>query len=94
MDDSVVESELDGDVEGVDPGKGDFVDHHWPQRIEEDLEGAEEGFPGHGVEEPSFERSGQIRVQSIDPQTLVVCKMIWSERRRVRYPDWQVGKDG
>jgi len=44
-----VEGELGGDVEDVDARQGELVDEHGPQGVEEDLEGAEEGFAEDGV---------------------------------------------
>ena len=53
--DEDVKGDLRGDVEGVDPGQRDLVDHHGSQGVEEDLEGGEEGFTGYAVQEPGFE---------------------------------------
>lgn len=42
----VVDGKLHEDVEGVDAGERQVVDHHWAECVEEDLEGREEGFAG------------------------------------------------
>lgn len=67
-----VEGELGGDVDGVDGGRGQAVDEHGPQGVEEDLEGAEEGFAEDGVEEDCFERGRQVRVDAVDAERFVV----------------------
>ena len=54
----VIEDQLDSDIEGVDFGERDLVDHHGAEGVEEDLEGAEEGFACDGIEEEGFEASG------------------------------------
>ena len=41
----IVDNELHENVEGVNACEGKVVDHHGAQGVEEDLEGAEEGFP-------------------------------------------------
>ena len=46
-DDKNVEDDLAGDVHVVDRTKGDLVDHHRPDRIEEQLERAEESLARH-----------------------------------------------
>ena len=68
----VVEAELDGHVERVDARQGDLVDHHGPQGVEEDLEGAEEGLAQDGVEEDGLEGGRQVGVEAIDAEGLVV----------------------
>lgn len=71
-DKGVVEGQLDDDVEGVDPGQGDLVDHHGAEGVEEDLEGAEEGLAEDGVEEDGFEGGGEVCVEAVDTEGLVV----------------------
>lgn len=71
-DEGVVEAELDEDIEGVDPGQRDAVDNHRPQGVEEDLEGAEEGLSEDRVEEYGLEGGGEIGVEAIDAERLVV----------------------
>jgi len=61
-----VECHLGGDVEGVDSCQGQLVDHHWAEGVEEDLEGAEEGFSGNGIEEEGFESGGEVSVKAVD----------------------------
>lgn len=68
----VVEEELDGQVEPVYPGEGHAVDGHGAQGVEEDLEGAEEGFAEDGVEEEGFEGGGQVGVETVDAEGFVV----------------------
>ena len=76
MDEEVVDGELHEDVEGVDAGEGQVVDHHGTQGVEEDLEGCEEGFAGDGVEEPGFEGSGQVGVEAVHAEGLVVGEVV------------------
>ena len=68
-----VEDDLGDDVEDVDAGDGELVDHHWTDGVEEDLEGAEPGFAEDGVEEEGFEGGGEVGVQAIDTEGLVMC---------------------
>jgi hypothetical protein len=68
----VVDGELHEDVESMDAGEGQVVDHHGTQGVEEDLEGCEEGFAGDGVEEPGFEGGGQVGVEAVHAERLVV----------------------
>lgn len=44
LDEDGVEEDLYEDVDKVDGGEGDGVDEYWSDGVEEDLEGAEEGF--------------------------------------------------
>ena len=75
-DEEVVEEELGGDVEQVQGGERQLVDEHGPQGVEEDLEGAEEGFAEEGVEEEGFERGGQVGVEAVDAEGFVVGEVI------------------
>lgn len=68
----VIDNELYGDVEGVDASEGQVVDHHWAEGVEEDLEGREEGLAGDGIKEPCFEGGGEVGVESINAEGLVV----------------------
>jgi hypothetical protein len=90
----VVEGQLNNDVEQVDLGERQVVDEHGAQGVEEDLTGAEEGLAGDRVEEPGLECGGQIRVQAIDAERLVVGEMVRAERGAVGDADGQVGEDG
>lgn len=90
----VVEGQLDNDVEQVDLGERQVVDEHGAQGVEQDLAGAEEGLAGDRVKEPGFEGSGQVCVQAVDAERLVVGEMVRAERGAVRYPNGQVGEDG
>lgn len=57
-----VEGDLHDDVERVDSCERDLIYHHWAQRVEEDLESAEEGFAEDGVEEDGFESGGEVGI--------------------------------
>jgi len=52
----------------VHPREGYAVDRHGPYGVEEDLEGAEEGFAKDRVEENGFEGSRQVRVEAVDAE--------------------------
>lgn len=67
-----VEGELHGQVEQVHPGEGDLEDAHGPDGVEEDLEGAEEGFAQDRVEDDGFDGRGEVRVEAVDAERLVV----------------------
>lgn len=54
----VVESDLDNDVECVQLGQREFVNHHWTQGVEEDLESAKESFAKDRVQENRFQSGG------------------------------------
>lgn len=41
---NVIEGELGDDIEEVDSGQWQLVDHHWTERVEEDLKGAKKGL--------------------------------------------------
>lgn len=77
LDEDDVEGDLHGDVEGVNSCERDLVYHHWAQCVEENLEGAEEGFPQDGVEEDSFECGGEVGIKSVYTKGFVVCKVVW-----------------
>lgn len=66
LDEDRVESELYGEVHEMHPGEGHLEHAHGPDGIEEDLEGAEEGFAKNRVKDDCFEGSGQIGIQTID----------------------------
>lgn len=74
-------------------GEGHLVHEHRPERIEQNLEGCEEGFACDAVEEDGFERSREIGVQSINAQALVMCEVVWTERGRVRNANGEVCED-
>jgi len=61
----------------VDRGKRDFVDEDGADGVEENLEGAKEGFSKDGVEEDGFEGGGQIGVEAGDAEGFVVRKVVW-----------------
>lgn len=56
----------------MNPGEGDAVDEHRAEGVEEDLEGGEEGFAEDGVEEDGLEGGGEIGVEAVDAEGLVV----------------------
>lgn len=89
-----VERDLHRDIEEVDIRQGDLVDHHWAQRVEEDLEGAEEGLAEDGVEEDGFEGGGHVGVEAIDAEGLVVREVVGAEGGGVGDADGDVGEDG
>ena len=91
--DEGVKGELRGDVQEVQGGERQLVDEHGPQRVEEDLEGAEEGLPRHGVQHDSLERRGDVRVQAVDAEGLVVRQVVGPEGCAVGDADRQVGED-
>lgn len=62
LDEDDVEDDLDGDVREVDAGEGDLVHEDGADGVEEDLEGAEEGFSEDGVEEDGLEGGGEVCV--------------------------------
>jgi len=90
----VVEGELHDDVEEVDLGERQLVHEHGAQGVEEDLEGGEKGLAGDGVKEEGFECSGQVCVEAVDAQRLVVGQMVGSEGSAVRDANGQVCEDG
>lgn len=53
-------------------GERNLVDHHGPESVEEDLEGAEEGFAEDGVEEEGFKGGGEIGVEAVNAEGFVV----------------------
>ncbi|KAI9642792.1 hypothetical protein NHQ30_008524 [Ciborinia camelliae] len=67
-----VEEELRDDVEDVDRGERDRVHEDGSDGVEEDLEGAEEGFAEQGIQKQGFEARGQVRVESIHAQRFMV----------------------
>lgn len=73
---NIVEQELDSNVEGVDLGQRDLVDHHRSQSVEQDLECAEKGLAGDRVKEEGLESGGEIGVEAIDAERLVVGKVV------------------
>jgi hypothetical protein len=76
----VIEDELGDDVEQVNLGQRELVDEHGAEGVEEDLEGAEEGFSADGVEEQGFEGSGEVGVEAVDAERFVVSKVVGLHR--------------
>lgn len=68
----VVEDGLDKDVDEVNGGEGNGVDEDGTNGVEEDLEGAEEGFSQNGVEEDGFEGCGEIGIETVNAKGFVV----------------------
>jgi hypothetical protein len=60
----------------VHPGEGHAVDGHGPEGVEEDLEGAEEGLAEDRVEEDGFEGGGEVGVEAVDAEGLVVGEVV------------------
>ena len=89
----VVKGKLDDDVEEMDLGQRQVVDEHGSQGIEEDLACAEEGLAGDRVEEPCLEGGGQIGVEAVHAERLVVGQVVWAERGAVGDANGQVGKN-
>lgn len=90
----IVEGELHDDVEEVNLGEGKIVDEHGAQGVEEDLEGGEKGLAGDRVEEDGFKGGGQVRIQAVDAEGLVVCEVVGPERGAVGDANGQIGKHG
>ena len=61
-DHEIVEQALGKDVEEVELRERELVDEHGTEGVEEDLEGAEEGFAEDGVEEEGFQCGGEVGV--------------------------------
>lgn len=76
FDEDGVEGELYGEVDEMHPGKGHLEYAHGPDGVEEDLEGAEEGFAKDRIKDNCFERGGEIGVKTIDAQGLVMRKVV------------------
>lgn len=64
------------DVGEVDVCEGELVDEHGAEGVEEDLEGAEEGFAEEGIEEKGFEGGGEVGVEAVDAEGFVVGKVV------------------
>lgn len=82
LDDAVVEDKLGNEIQDMDRGERRAVDEHRADRIEEDLERAEEGFAEQGVEEPSFKSCRKIGVKSCNSQGLVMCQMVGLKKHK------------
>lgn len=62
FDEDSVKGELYSEVDEMHPGKGHLEYAHGPDGVEEDLEGAEEGFAKNRIKDNRFEGSGEIGV--------------------------------
>lgn len=71
-----VEDELNGEVDEMHPGEGHLENTHGPDGVEEDLEGAKEGFAKDRIKDNCFEGGGEIGVQAINAQGLVMRKVV------------------
>ena len=60
----------------MDGREGDFEDEDGPHSVEYDLKGAEEGLAEDGVEEEGLEGGGKVRVEPVDAEGFVVCKVV------------------
>lgn len=60
----------------MDGRKRRTVYEHWPERIKEDLECAEEGFAEQGVEEKRFKGGGEIGIEARDAEGFVVREVV------------------
>lgn len=58
------------------PGKWHAVDGHGTEGIKQDLEGAEEGLAQDGVKENGLEGGGEIGVEAVDAEGLVVGQVV------------------
>jgi hypothetical protein len=76
-----VKSYLCYDVEKVDPCERELIDHHWAKGVEEDLEGAEEGFAEDGVKKNRFEGGWKVCIQAIDTKRFMVRKVVGLSRK-------------
>ena len=91
---SIVESELCDDIEEVNLGEGQVVDEHGSEGVEEDLEGAEEGLASDRVEKDGLKGGGQVGIEAIDAERLVVGQVVRPERGAVWNANGQVRKHG
>lgn len=73
----VVEENLRADVHEVYAGERDLKHEHGSYRVENDLEGAEEGLPEDGVEEEGFGGCRKVGIETVDAKRFVVCEMVW-----------------
>lgn len=64
----IVEDNLHNDIDKMDPGEGELVDHHWTNGIKEDLKGAEECLPEDRIEEERFECRGKVCIYPVDAE--------------------------
>jgi hypothetical protein len=76
LDKDVIEQQLNNNVECVDLGHGDLVDHHRSESVEQNLECAEEGLAGDGVEEKCFESGRQVGIKAIDAERFVMGQVV------------------
>jgi hypothetical protein len=84
-DENVVECNLNEDIDKVDAGEGYLIDEDGADSIEENLKGAEKGFAKEGIKEDCFEGGGQIGVEAVNTEGLVVSEVVRSERSTIGY---------
>lgn len=78
----VIEQQLNNDVECVNLGQRNLIDHHGSQSVEQDLECTEEGFAGNGVEEKSLKSGRQVGIEAIDTERFVVGQVVRLKRNQ------------
>lgn len=61
----------------MDLGEGWAVDEGGTDGVEDELEGAEEGFAEEGVEEEGFNCCGKVGVEACYAEGFVVSKVVW-----------------
>lgn len=64
-----------------------------PDRVKEQLEGAEEGLSEEGVEDEGLDSCGEVGVEACDAQRFVVSEMVWAKRSAVWHANWDVGEN-
>lgn len=82
LEENQIKGYLNDNVEEVDLSQGDAVDGHGSQGVEEDLESAEERLSENRVEEDCLESSGEIGIEAINAEGLVVSKMVRLKRTK------------
>ena len=95
---SNIEGHLCDDVEEVETGERQLVDEHGSDGVEEDLEGAEEGFAEDGGEEDGFEGGWDVGVEAVDAEGFVMGQVVWLregnvsifDTRRTRWCSWKL----
>lgn len=73
----VVEERLRADIDEVDACEWDFENEDRPHSIEQDLKGAEERLAEDRIEEEGLEGCGEVGIQAINTERLVVREVVW-----------------
>ena len=76
-----VKRDLRDDVDEVDRRKGHLVDEDRPDGVEENLERAEEGLAEHRVEHDGFDGRGQVGIEAVDAERLVMSEVVRLRRQ-------------